>query len=79
MNWVSGIVVYVVVWWLVIFCVLPFGVTASEEGHKGFAPSAPVNPRLGLKVLVTTAISAVIWLAIYLFIVSDIYSFRDGL
>ena len=26
MGWVSGIVVFVIVWWIVVFAVLPFGI-----------------------------------------------------
>ena len=35
MNWVEGIVVYVITWWLVIFCVLPIGVKRAGEEHLG--------------------------------------------
>lgn len=76
MNWFSGVVVYVVVWWIVMFCVLPIGVRPAEEGHLGHDAGAPANPRLGFKVLLTTGISAVVFLAIYGVIVSGWFSFR---
>ena len=37
MNWFIGIVAYVVIWWIVIFAVLPFGVSLSDEGDPGHA------------------------------------------
>ena len=68
MSWALGIATYIVIWATVLFAVLPFGVhTQHEAGDivKGSAESAPVNPRLGLKALVTTAISAVLFGALY--------------
>ena len=77
MTWVQGIVAYVVIWWLVIFAVLPFGVRPAEEGDLGHAVGAPANPRLWLKAGVTTAIAAVIWLGVFALVNSDWISFRE--
>ncbi|MGB8274517.1 MAG: DUF1467 family protein [Alphaproteobacteria bacterium] len=77
MGWFGGLVVYICVWWVVLFAVLPWGVRIADEPEPGHASSAPINPRLGLKVLVTSAISAVIWLGIYAVVVSNIISFRE--
>jgi predicted secreted protein len=59
--------VYFICWWLVLFAVLPFGVNAPEqEGDvTGHADSAPVQPRILLKFLITTVISAVIFAIVY--------------
>ncbi|WP_026987519.1 DUF1467 family protein [Fodinicurvata fenggangensis] len=77
MNWFTGLMVYIVVWWLVIFTVLPWGVRRNENPEPGHEAGAPENPMLGRKALVTTVISAVIWLIIYFVIEADIISFRD--
>ena len=77
MNWATGIAVYVCIWWVVIFAVLPWGVRQAEPSEDGFDPGAPVNPRLGLKALVTTAIATVLWVAFYLVATSDLISFRS--
>jgi predicted secreted protein len=77
MNIASGITLYVLIWWGIFFAVLPWGVQIPENPGKGHAPSAPVNPRIGLKVLVTTAIASVLWVIAYLIIASDLISFRD--
>jgi predicted secreted protein len=76
MNWVQGVVAYVIIWWLVIFAVLPVGVQPTEKGEQGYAAGAPRNPRLGLKALATTVIAAAIWLAVYLLIRANLISFR---
>jgi predicted secreted protein len=67
----SIVAIYFVVWWVVLFAVLPFGVrTQEEEGDivLGTAHSAPVRPMLLRKALATTIVSAIIvfgfWLAV---------------
>ena len=77
MGWVSGIAVYVITWWVVLFAVLPWGATPPDRPEEGMADSAPARPRMLMKVAVTTVIAAVVWLAIYGVVVSDIISFRD--
>lgn len=78
MSWVSGLAIYAVIWWLVLFAVLPWGVRVPENPEKGHATSAPANPRLGLKVLVTSVVAAVVWVALYLLLDSGLISFRDS-
>ncbi len=50
-------VVFVVVWWMVFFVTLPFGVTLVEKPGPGHAPSAPDRPRLVVKASITTVIA----------------------
>ena len=57
--------------------VLPWGVRAPEKVEPGHSSGAPANPRLLLKAIVTTFVSAVIWLVIDLIVRSDLISFRD--
>jgi len=76
MGWVSGILVYCVVWWLVIFMVLPWGVKPPENPEPGHATSAPDRPMLWRKAAITSVISAVVWVFIYLAIENSWVSFR---
>jgi predicted secreted protein len=69
MGIVSGLVVYFLTWWLVIFAVLPWGLNRDERGM-------PLNLNFKKKVLATTLISFVIWVFIYGVIRADIISFR---
>jgi predicted secreted protein len=70
----SGVAVYFIIWWVVLFAVLPWGVQnaheAGETVESGNEPGAPVNPRLLLKTIVTTLISAAIFAIVYAVIVS---------
>jgi predicted secreted protein len=79
MSWFSGLVVYFLVWWMALFCILPIGVKPDPQGRleEGGWRGAPVAHRLGWKVLWTTLLSGVIWLGIYALIASDLISFRS--
>jgi predicted secreted protein len=57
MTWFAAGVIFVIVWWLVLFMVLPFGARPPDEVEPGMAPSAPARPRMGLKIAITTAIA----------------------
>ena len=73
MNWTAGIVVFVIVWWVVFFITLPFGVRGLHEDgavQAGLEPGAPHNPQLKKKAMITTAVAAGLWGVIYLAIVN---------
>jgi predicted secreted protein len=70
MGFVSGIVTFLLIWWTLLFTVLPFSLRRDETGK-------PVDPQIGRKFLITTGISAVIWCVLYLLISMDVISFYD--
>ena len=47
MGWIAGIFVYFLIWWVVLFAVLPWGVQVPDNPEPGHAPSAPINPHTG--------------------------------
>jgi predicted secreted protein len=61
----GGIVIYVIMWWVILFTVLPIGVRNSyEEGVEmvpGQADGAPVRPRILYKFGLTTVITTVLF------------------
>jgi len=76
MSWLSGIVVYTIVWWLVFFMALPFGIRRAEDAGRGSDPGAPERPRLLPKAAAATAISGVLTFLALIAINSDWLSFR---
>ena len=63
----SLFVVYLLIWWVTLFAVLPFGVRGqAEEGEvvKGSEPGAPVESHMKRKVKMTTLIATIIWLVV---------------
>ncbi len=51
------IVIYVIIWWLVLFVILPLGIQRDENTISGNDPGAPKNPMLKKKIISTTIIS----------------------
>lgn len=77
MNLFTGIIVYILTWWITLFMVLPIGVRRDTGGPDTTAHGAPENPKLGFKFALTTGISAVIWVVIFILIDMKVIDFRD--
>ena len=72
MALVFAISMYVVIWWIVLFAMLPIGVrTQEEEGEvaPGTAESAPHMPKLLPKMFATTVVASVVFAVVYVIIV----------
>ncbi|MDP2329178.1 MAG: DUF1467 family protein [Reyranella sp.] len=76
MSWATGVMVYIVIWWTVLFAVLPLGVRRVEKPGKGQERGAPERPELMRKAIITSAVAAVLWLGFYALHWSDVFSFR---
>ncbi|MEI9884949.1 MAG: DUF1467 family protein [Rhizomicrobium sp.] len=50
-----------ILWFLSFFCLLPVGLGSGHDPDTG----APLNPMLGRKALIATAIAAVLWAVFY--------------
>lgn len=66
-----GIALYLMIWFMTLFAVLPFGVTTQgEAGHvvEGTPASAPAAPRLWRVVIINTFVAAIafafVWFAL---------------
>jgi predicted secreted protein len=79
MNWFTGVVLYVLIWWTSLFAVLPLGTRPVAEPDKSTGwRGAPAHARMWRKVAITTLVAAVIWIGCYALITSDLVSFRSG-
>jgi predicted secreted protein len=78
-NRVTGVAMYIMIWWIVLFAVLPFGTRpmADADAATGWR-GAPEKPRMWRKALITTLVAAVVWGLFYVIIRSDWLSFRHG-
>ena len=60
----TAFAIFFVLWWIVLFVTLPFGVRSQQEDGEtipGSDPGAPIASRMGRKLIWTTVISAVIF------------------
>jgi predicted secreted protein len=69
MTWWAALAVYFIIWWTVLFCVLPLNVRSQHETgtmDAGTDPGAPVSPDLGRKAIITSVLSLVVFAVVYL-------------
>lgn len=75
-----GIAIFFVVWWIVLFAVLPFGVrTQGEAGETvpGTPASAPARFPLAKMFLINTAVAIVVFCCIWAAIEFDFFGISD--
>ncbi len=81
MGITGSIIVYVMIWWIIFFSVLPVGIQSNKELFKekieGMDPGAPKNPNIGKKFLITTLISTIIFSVIYYLVNIDLLNLRE--
>lgn len=64
----TAFAIYFVIWWVMLFAVLPWGIRSQHEAGDvahGTDPGAPALPRLLAKLLWTTLVSAIVFGAAY--------------
>jgi len=81
MNWFTAFVLYVIIWWTLLFAVLPLWTRPEADARQvsGGWRGAPQRPLLLRKFLVTTAIATVICGGCVMLITSQYLSFRSGI
>ena len=82
MSLTFGLALYFIIWWTVLFAVLPFGVrTQGEAGEvvPGTPASAPVAPRLLRTFAITTVVAGGVFALVYVVLAGGIVSFFDRL
>ena len=80
MNVVTGLVLYAIIWFLTLFIVLQTRITSQDEAGvrvRGTHGSAPENPRLGRRFLITSGVAFAIWAVIAAIIVTGAVTIED--
>jgi predicted secreted protein len=80
MGLITSLLIFIIVWWVVFFMVLPVGIrTQSDEGkvEDGTDPGAPTNLNMVNKVLITSAITIVLWLIIFTLVTTGVLSIHS--
>ncbi len=69
MSPATAVASFVLIWWITLFAVLPWGVRSQHEGEDKLAPGtdpgAPITLRFGRKLAWTTVIAALIFAGFY--------------
>lgn len=83
MGILTAAFIYLLIWWTLLFTVLPLGVERNTEEGKGHDAGAPVRPDLKKKLVINSVLSAallaVIWLLVELEIIEWGKWFRGAL
>ena len=83
MGITGSIIVYVMIWWIIFFSVLPIGIQSKKDVFKeevgGMDPGAPKNPNIAKKFFITTLITTIIFTAIYYLVKIDLLNLREFL
>ena len=80
MTITSAIVLFSVIWFMILFIVLPLNINTQKDNQeiiRGTAPSAPSNLNLKNKIKLVTFVAFLIWLPIFLIIFFGIFTISD--
>lgn len=68
MSWATNVAIYFLIWWIVLFAVLPWGVRSQEESGDvpaGTDPGAPTAHGLVRKLVWTTVVATIVFAVFY--------------
>ena len=74
-------IIYIIIWWIVFFSILPVGIKSKDQRFtgniRGEDPGAPKNPKILTKFLYTTLITSIIFVVIYFMVIKDYVNLRE--
>ena len=79
MSLTGSFVVFVILWWLILFIILPRDINSQKDKDfvvLGTDPGAPSNPNIIKKLIITTAITSILFAIIYFLNYFDILNVR---
>ena len=83
MGITGSVIIYVMIWWIVFFSVLPVGIQSNKEiqnkSDKRFDSGAPKNPNIAKKFLITTIITSIVFIVIYYLVYNNFLNLRNFL
>ncbi len=73
-NWVTMLAIYLIIWWTVLFAVLPLGMNQQDQAPPtdGAQWGAPETPNLKRKFITTTWVAALAWAVVMVVIFTGI-------
>ena len=76
---VTGLVIiYIIIWWIVFFTILPIDVNREKPIKiDGEDPGSPENPKILKKFIYCTGITSIIFIMIYLLIKYEYLNIRN--
>ena len=75
-EFLKGFLIYVIIWWIVVFTILPIGVRKSDKTEKGHADGAPQHPQILKKFIITSLIAFFLWSIVFYLIKNQVFTFN---
>ena len=80
MGITGSLIVFICIWWIIFFSILPVGIQSQKEKFieklEGNDTGAPKNPNIGKKFIVTTLITSILFLGIYYVVDNNYFNLR---
>ena len=73
----SALVLYAIIWFMLLFVILPTSIRSQGESGRiapGTPPSSPIDPKLGRKIKLVSALALAIWAPVVAVIASGLIS-----
>ena len=71
-------IIYIIIWWIVFFAILPIDVNRNKTVRiEGEDPGSPENPKMFKKFLYCTGITSVIFMIIFILMKYEYLNLRN--
>ncbi len=78
MSITGSIVIFVILWWIIFFSLLPIDVNREKKSIiKGSDAGAPENPKIVKKFIYSTLITSIIFIIIYILVKYELLNIRN--
>ena len=77
MSITGSLIIYVLIWWIIFFSLLPIDVDRKhKELVEGADKGSPENPKIIKKIIYTTIITSIIFIGIFMLVKYDYLNLR---
>ena len=78
MSLTGSLIIYVLIWWIVFFALLPIDVNREKKQNIiGIDAGAPENPKIIKKFVYSTLITTIIFIIIFLLVKYEYFNLRN--
>ena len=78
MSLTGSLIIYVLIWWIVFFALLPIDVNREKKQNiKGIDAGAPENPKIIKKFVYSTLITSIIFIIIFFLVKYEYLNIRN--
>ena len=78
MSLTGSLIIYVLIWWIVFFALLPIDVNREKKQNIiGIDAGAPENPKIIKKFVYSTLINSIIFIIIFLLVKYEYLNIRN--